>query len=243
MKRPTRNDDGVYLIKGKKYPELFGSRTQVFRGNAYKTTGGLTVNDLIMNKHGRIVSAAKHKTAKKEKRLQKAGFFTKKGQFGYVKRDGKTMKNRKTRGGNSGGKKNKKKRVTTIKGGDQLTDGTKIVLTRTDSKGNNISIHCEVLNKVENEENDIFYRVNIINVVPKDSTEGERMEGKMYIWVWREDKTYIMRCDTTEKQIVKENADLHFFSYKGAMGHKYNLAKEKTQDTSVNDEIDEIDLT
>ncbi len=99
MKRPTRNDDGVYLIKGKKYPELFGSRTQVFRGNAYKTTGGLIANDLIMNKYGRIVSAAKHKTAKKEKRLQKAGFFTKKGQFGYVKRDGKTMKNRKTRGG------------------------------------------------------------------------------------------------------------------------------------------------
>ena len=99
MKRPTRNDDGVYLIKGKKYPELFGSRIQVFRGNAYKTTGGLTANDLIMNKYGRIVSAVKHKTAKKEKRLQKAGFFTKKGQFGYVKKGGKTQKRRKQQGG------------------------------------------------------------------------------------------------------------------------------------------------
>ena len=98
MKRPVRNDDGFYVIKGKKYPELFGSRIQVFRDNAYKTTGGLTSDDLIMNKHGRVVSAVKHKTAKKDKRLQKAGYFTKKGQFGYVK-GGKTMKKRKQQGG------------------------------------------------------------------------------------------------------------------------------------------------
>jgi len=30
----------------------------------------------------------KHNTAKKEKRLEKAGFFTKKGKFGAVKKDG-----------------------------------------------------------------------------------------------------------------------------------------------------------
>lgn len=48
MKRPTRSDDGMYHIKGKKYPELFGSRIQVFRGNAYKTTGDLTADKLIM---------------------------------------------------------------------------------------------------------------------------------------------------------------------------------------------------
>ena len=95
MKRPTRSDDGIYHIKGKKYPELFGSRIQVFRGNAYKTTGDLTADKLIMNKHGRVVSAAKHKTAKKEKRLQKAGFGTQKGKFGYVKTGGKTKKNQK----------------------------------------------------------------------------------------------------------------------------------------------------
>ena len=94
MKRPVRSTDGMFHIKGKKYPELFGSRTQVFRGNAYKTSGGLVCDTLIMNKHGRIVSAAKHKTAKKEKRLEKAGFFTQKGKFGYVKRD--TRKNRKS---------------------------------------------------------------------------------------------------------------------------------------------------
>jgi hypothetical protein len=37
-----------------------------------------------MNKRGRIVSAKKRRTAKKEKRLEKAGFFTKKGTFGIV---------------------------------------------------------------------------------------------------------------------------------------------------------------
>jgi hypothetical protein len=93
MKRPTRSDDGMYHIKGKKYPELIGSRAQVLHGNAFKTTGDLTANKLIMNKHGRIVSALKHKTAKKERRLQKAGFLTKKGQFGcYVKKRCKTAK-------------------------------------------------------------------------------------------------------------------------------------------------------
>jgi hypothetical protein len=40
-----------------------------------------------MNKWGRIVSADKHKTAKKEKRLEKAGYFAKKGKFGYVKKN------------------------------------------------------------------------------------------------------------------------------------------------------------
>jgi len=48
----------------------------------------------MMNKWGRIVSAKKHYTAKKEKRLQKHGFFAKKGKFGYVKKS--TRKNRKS---------------------------------------------------------------------------------------------------------------------------------------------------
>jgi hypothetical protein len=93
MKRPVRAEDGTYKIKGKTYKELFGSRAQVHNKTAYKTSGGLTASDLIMNKHGRIVSASKHKTAKKEKRLQKFGYFAKKGKFGFVKRA--TRKNRK----------------------------------------------------------------------------------------------------------------------------------------------------
>lgn len=93
MKRPVRSEDGCYYIKNKKYPELFGSREQVVNGTAYKTPGGLTTDDLIMNKWGRIVSKKKYYTAKKEKRLEKHGFFAKKGKFGYVKKG--TMRKRK----------------------------------------------------------------------------------------------------------------------------------------------------
>jgi hypothetical protein len=73
-----------------------GSRAEVWHGNAKKTSGGLTKNDLIKNKHGGIVSKKKHHTAKKEKRLEKAGYFTQKGKFGYVKRE-KKSKSRKSR--------------------------------------------------------------------------------------------------------------------------------------------------
>ena len=86
MKRPDRAADGFYYIKGKKYPELFGSREQVMNGTAFKTPGGLTINDLVMNKRGRIVSKKKYYTAKKEKRLEKYGYYAKKGKFGYVKK-------------------------------------------------------------------------------------------------------------------------------------------------------------
>ena len=93
MKRPVREEDGNYHIKGKTFPELFGSRTQVMNGTAYKTSGELKKSDLLMNKWGRIVSAKKHATAKKEKRLEKHGFFAKKGKFGFVKKN-KTRKNK-----------------------------------------------------------------------------------------------------------------------------------------------------
>ncbi len=62
-----------------------GSRAQVWHGTAKKTSGGLTRNHLMMNKSGRIVSKAKHNTAKKENRLLKHGYGTKKGKFGFVK--------------------------------------------------------------------------------------------------------------------------------------------------------------
>lgn len=89
MKRVSKHTDGKYHIKGRVYDMLEGSRAQVWHETAYKTTGGLVRDDLMMNKHGRIVSMAKHKTAKKEKRLEKAGYFTKKGKFGYVKKTAK----------------------------------------------------------------------------------------------------------------------------------------------------------
>ncbi len=94
MKRPVRDPvTGGYTIKGGFYKELFGSREQVMNGTAYKTAGGLKQNELLMNSRGRIVSKKKYETAKKEKRLEKHGYFAKKGKFGYVKR--KTRKNKK----------------------------------------------------------------------------------------------------------------------------------------------------
>ncbi len=62
-----------------------GSRAQVMHGSAHHTSGGLTKSDLKYNKHGRIVSRKKSAKAKKEKRLEKAGYKTRKGKFGAVK--------------------------------------------------------------------------------------------------------------------------------------------------------------
>jgi hypothetical protein len=84
MKRPTKSDDGQYHLDGHKYKELFGSRQQVWNGTAYKTNGCLKKKDLFYNKWGRIVSIKKHNTAKKEKRLEKHGYFAEKGKFGCV---------------------------------------------------------------------------------------------------------------------------------------------------------------
>jgi hypothetical protein len=81
-----------------------GSRAEVYHGNARKTPGGLTKSDLMMNKHGRIVSRKKHNTAKKEMRLLKHGYGTKSGKFGFVKVGSrKRGSSRKMRGGNISG--------------------------------------------------------------------------------------------------------------------------------------------
>lgn len=78
-----------------------GSRIQVYRGHAKKTSGGLTKSDLMMNKNGRVVSKSKHFSAKKEMRLLKHGYGTKKGKFGFVKIGSKDKrKSKKIRGGN-----------------------------------------------------------------------------------------------------------------------------------------------
>ena len=58
--------NGKYLIKGKSYEMLSGSRAQVYHGTAYKTAGDLTKSDLVQNKHGRIVSVAKYKLSKQK---------------------------------------------------------------------------------------------------------------------------------------------------------------------------------
>lgn len=85
VKRLDKHADGKYHVDGKEFELLEGSRAQVWHGTAYKTPGGLTKSDLIYNKHGRIVSAKKHRSAKREQRLKKYGYTARKGKFGAVK--------------------------------------------------------------------------------------------------------------------------------------------------------------
>ena len=97
-KKFMRADDGMYHIHGHKYSMLIGSRAQIWHGTAYKTKGGLTKSDLLMNKRGHVVSKKLYNRAKREKRLEKAGYFTQKGKFGWVKREGTKRRGRKARG-------------------------------------------------------------------------------------------------------------------------------------------------
>ena len=77
--------------------KTIGSRAEVWHGTAKHTSGGLTKSCLFKNKSGRIVSKKKHLSAKKDNRLVKSGYGTKKGKFGYVKIG--TQKRRSKRGG------------------------------------------------------------------------------------------------------------------------------------------------
>ena len=96
----SKGADGKYHIKGKVFELLIGTRAQVWHGTAYKTSGGLLKDELFQNKNGRIVSKAKHNTAKKEQRLLKHGFGTKKGKFGFVKVSKKSRSRKSRKGGN-----------------------------------------------------------------------------------------------------------------------------------------------
>ena len=98
MTKFSRTSTGKYAVAGKTYESLIGTRAQVWHGTAYKTSGGLTHSHLMKNKSGRIVSKSKHVSAKKNNRLVKAGYLTKKGHFGFVK---KGSKSRKMKGGMS----------------------------------------------------------------------------------------------------------------------------------------------
>ena len=76
------------------YKHTVGTRAEVMHETAHHTSGGLTKKDLKYNKHGRIVSKVKSAKAKKDRRLEKKGYFTQKGKFGFVKKDvsGKSRK-------------------------------------------------------------------------------------------------------------------------------------------------------
>ena len=83
MTRRTRKNKrtGRYHVGKGTYDVLIGSRAQVHHGTAFKTRGGLTKKNLLMNKKtGRIVSKRKHITAKRERRLAKLGYKPVKGK-------------------------------------------------------------------------------------------------------------------------------------------------------------------
>lgn len=77
------NNSGIVKSKkpSSKFQKTVGSRAEVFHGKAFKTSGGLLKKNLRKNKHGRIVSKKASQRAKKEKRLEKAGYIAKKGEF------------------------------------------------------------------------------------------------------------------------------------------------------------------
>lgn len=54
--------------------KTIGSRVQVMNGTAYKTSGGLTKKDLMLNKWGRIVSKKRYAAAMKQWKSVKAIF-------------------------------------------------------------------------------------------------------------------------------------------------------------------------
>jgi hypothetical protein len=92
MTRFTKSAHGKYIVSGKSFDMLIGTRAQVWHGTAYKTSGGLTKSNILQNKNGRIVSRSKHASAKRENRLVKAGYGTRKGKFGAVKLNGKSSR-------------------------------------------------------------------------------------------------------------------------------------------------------
>jgi hypothetical protein len=66
-----------------------GSRAEVMHGTAHHTSGGLTKKNLKYNKHGRIVSLKKSKTAKSKGLLKK---WEKKSGIKWTIKNGKPHK-------------------------------------------------------------------------------------------------------------------------------------------------------
>lgn len=92
------------------FDKTTGTRAEVWHGTAKHTSGRLNKSNLMMNKWGRIVSRKKHATASREKRLVKAGYGTKKGQFGWIQLDKTGKKRRGAKKGRSTRKRRSRKR-------------------------------------------------------------------------------------------------------------------------------------
>ena len=72
-KKFIKNKDGKYEFDNKIYDKLIGLREEVWNYKAYKTSGGLIKNDLIMNSLGKIVSKKKCIQESANNRFEKYG--------------------------------------------------------------------------------------------------------------------------------------------------------------------------
>jgi hypothetical protein len=77
MKRISKSSDGFYHIGNCKYKKCFGSREEVWNGDAYKTTGELTKSDFIINKAGKIISKKKFIQEKEFNRFENVNLLKK----------------------------------------------------------------------------------------------------------------------------------------------------------------------
>ena len=97
MQKHRKGKDGLYHIGGETFKQLVGKRVQVYRGTAYKTSGGVTKKGLVQTADGRIKSLSKHLSAKRENRLEKHGWCAEPGKFGAVRCTPKGSSKRKSR--------------------------------------------------------------------------------------------------------------------------------------------------
>ena len=72
-KKNTKNKNGTYNINNKIYEKLIGTREEVWNCKAYKTSGGLIKNDIILNISGKIVSKKKCIQETANNRFEKCG--------------------------------------------------------------------------------------------------------------------------------------------------------------------------
>ena len=109
------------MVKG---IQKVGSRAQVMHGTAEKTSygkSGLRKSDLKYNKQGKIVSKKMSDRAKREKRLVKAGYKTKKGVFGSFKNGKKISKRRSSKRRSSKRRSRKRRSKRKQRGGTTTT--------------------------------------------------------------------------------------------------------------------------
>jgi len=77
----------VYSRNMTEFQKRIGSKAEVYHSTARSTSGGLKKKDLVLNKHGRIVSRKKQALGRKSiKHLFALGFKPKKGKFSLMRK-------------------------------------------------------------------------------------------------------------------------------------------------------------